>query len=36
MNWYNNETIEETIYKACKEKGIPVLYGLYYLSLITH
>ena len=21
---------------ACKENGIPLLYGLYYLSLMTH
>lgn len=30
------ESIEEIIYKVCKEKGIPLLHGLYYLSLITH
>jgi hypothetical protein len=30
------ESIEETIYRTCREKGIPLLYGLYYLSLITH
>ena len=30
------ESIEETIYRVCKEKGIPLLYGLYYLSVMTH
>ena len=30
------ESIEEVIYRFCKEKGIPLLHGLNYLSLITH
>lgn len=36
MNLYGYTSIEETIYEVCKAKGIPILYGLYYLSVMTH
>ena len=36
MIYESYESIEEIIYRVCKERGIPLLYGLYYLSMMTH